>query len=116
LLREALQIAEDDTLYVGAKVRRAVEMRYRQQEGALERFWGDPLDLVKVALVLIERSVRAWRTIAKSTNEETPASIARQLEELHASIEAEFPETMKSALGRTKIAPRSRKSQRSRAK
>jgi hypothetical protein len=95
-LAEALRIIEDDSVSIGVKVRRALESRYRRQEGESDRFYGDPAEQANVVLVLIKRSVDAWQTIAKGTRKQAPSSLARQFAILGGLVKAEFPDAIRS--------------------
>jgi hypothetical protein len=95
ILTEALEIASWDAHLVGAKLARALSGRIADQAG--ERSEDDPIQndwngSAKVALISIERSEHAWRTIAQVTGEETPAALADQFVDLRQQVEAEFPE------------------------
>ena len=45
----------------------------------------------KVALISIERSAHAWRTIAQALRDETAAMLADQMAALCREVESEFP-------------------------
>ena len=95
-LAEARRIVEDDGHFISMKIQGALESQLRREEGDFSRFHGDPKELANLALALIERSERAWRTIATATEQETPVALARQLAELRELVEAEFPEARNS--------------------
>jgi hypothetical protein len=105
-LAEALRIAEDDACAISVKVRSALESQLRLEEGALGFVYGDPKEVATLALALIERSERAWRTIGKATDDKTPASVAHQLAELRVLLEAEFPGLRNSSAPGSSVLPR----------
>jgi hypothetical protein len=94
LLKEAFEVAIWDPGFIAGKLMRAVEGRLEFQAGGSVE--DDPIQndwngTAKVALISIERSEHAWRTIAQATGDETPASLADQLADLRLQVEAEFP-------------------------
>lgn len=94
VIREALEIAAHDALFIGAKLRRALDGRDRHERNGdddshpVQNDWNGS---AKVALISIERSEAAWRVIAHATGEETPAMLADELRNLRREIEAVFP-------------------------
>jgi hypothetical protein len=104
-LAEALRVVEDDALYIAARVRMALESRYRRQLGEPARFNGDPSEQANVALVLSRRSVTAWQTIAKATRTPEPASLARQFAALATLVAAEFSDAARSDRAKPTTAP-----------
>ena len=98
VLTEALAIARHDALFVAAKLHRALDGLDRHREGHEED--DDPVQndwngSAKVALISIDRSEAAWRTIAAATGDDTPREIADALRALHADVERMFPDVWK---------------------
>ena len=112
-LAEALRIAEDDGSFISLKIQNALESKLRREEREVRLFHDDPQELADVAVALIDRSVQAWRTIAGATEQETPASLARQLADLRALLKAEFPDASDSPGLEAAVQPRLETSVRS---
>jgi len=102
---EAVRIAEDDACFIGVKVQLALELQLRRAEGEFGFLRGNPEELANVALALIERSERAWRTIATAGDEKAPA-LADHLAELRELLEAEFPGIRNSSAPGSAVLPR----------
>jgi hypothetical protein len=95
VVREALDIAMWDASLISAKVHRALHGRDRFREdgdGDDDPVQNDWNGSAKVALMCVERSEAAWRVIAQSTGDETPALLADQLNGLRRMILEEFPD------------------------
>ena len=95
LLKEAFDVALWDAHFITVKLARAFIGRLQFRAG--ESFEDDPIQndwngSAKIALISIERSGQAWRTIAQAVGGETPAAVADQLGELRQQVEAEFPD------------------------
>ena len=92
VIREALEIAAHDALFISAKLRRALDGRdERSGDDDYRPVQNDWNGSAKVALISIERSEAAWRVIAQATGEETPAMLADELRNLRREVEAVFP-------------------------
>jgi hypothetical protein len=76
---------------VSAKVNRALhglaelDEDIEDSENPIQNDWNGS---AKIALISIERSEQAWRTIAQAAAGETPAAVADQLGELRKQVEA----------------------------
>jgi hypothetical protein len=93
-VKEAFEIAAWDAHFIAAKLARALQGRLEFAAG--DAFIDDPIQndwngSAKVALISIERSAHAWRTLADATGEDTPSALAGQLVDLRRLVEAEFP-------------------------
>jgi hypothetical protein len=94
VVREAFEIAAWNSHFIAAKLMRALQGRLDFRAG--EGFIDDPVQndwngSAKVALISIERSELAWRTIADATGEDTPGAMAGELRDLGRLVDAEFP-------------------------
>jgi hypothetical protein len=94
VLKEAFEIAAWDAHFIEAKLVRALQGQVDFEAG--EGFVDDPVQndwngSAKVALISIERSEHAWRTVADATGGETPRAMATQLGDLLRLVEIEFP-------------------------
>jgi hypothetical protein len=96
VLREALAVAIHDAFLISIKLDRALDGRDRHRRGEADAddhpVQNDWNGSAKVALISIERSVGAWQVIAQATGHDTPAEIARALQDLGAQVEREFPD------------------------
>ena len=94
ILQEAVTIADHDAVFITVKLSRALHGRDEYAHGdatgehPVQNDWNGS---AKVALISIERSESAWRSIAQATGEETPAALADQLRDLRAKVEKAFP-------------------------
>lgn len=94
VLREALEIAAHDAVFVAAKLNRALDGRDRHQHGEdhddhpVQNDWNGS---AKVALMSVERSEAAWRVIAQATMDDTPAILADQWCDLRREVKEAFP-------------------------
>ena len=93
VVQESLEIAAHDALFISAKLRRAVSGRdpHERSDDQSHPIQNDWNGSAKVALISIERSEAAWRVIADTTGEETPAMLADELRNLRREVEATFP-------------------------
>ena len=94
VLHEALEIAAYDALFIAAKLRRALRGRddhERNDDDDPHPIQNDWNGSAKTALISIERSCVAWRTIAQATSNETATLLAAELEDLRREVEAVFP-------------------------
>jgi hypothetical protein len=95
-LREALAIIRWDAFLIHVKTMRALTGRDEDSKG---RFWkgrvqNDWNGSAKVVLISMERSERAWRTVAAASGAEAPAVLADMLAALRARMLREFPRAM----------------------
>ena len=95
LVCDAVDVIVWDQHLIGAKLHRALHGRDEFQQGdpfgddhPIQNDWNGS---AKVALISIERSAAAWRTLASCSDGETPALMAHHLEQLRAEVEREFP-------------------------
>jgi hypothetical protein len=92
VLREALEIAGHDALLISAKLYRALSGRDRhsddEDDHPIQNDWNGS---AKVALISLERSEAAWRTIAGATTDTMPVTFADQLRDVRREVEAAFP-------------------------
>jgi hypothetical protein len=94
LLAEALAIIAHDSVFISAKLWRALRGHISDEDGEgdeVDPIQNDSNGSAKVALISIERSEHAWRTIALATGQETPATLAEQMHALAGKVETEFP-------------------------
>jgi hypothetical protein len=97
ILAEALDVAMHDSLFIGAKLHRALDGRARHRHG--EEVDDDPVQndwngSAKVALISLERSEAAWRVITEATSDPAAHTIADAVRDLRALVHAEFPRAM----------------------
>jgi hypothetical protein len=91
---EALEIVSHDCAFVGAKLHRALDGRDRHTHDAdeddhpVQNDWNGS---AKVALLSLERSDVAWRTIAQATSDPVAAMLAEAVRDLHHLTLEEFP-------------------------
>jgi hypothetical protein len=98
VLREALEVVGWDATLITAKLRRALNGRdrfVRDDDGDDEPIQNDWNGSAKVALLCLERSEAAWRVIAQSTGDATPAGIADTHADLQRMTRREFPDVMR---------------------
>jgi hypothetical protein len=92
VLTEALEIAGRDALLISAKLYRALSGRDRlsddEDDHPIQNDWNGS---AKVALISLERSEAAWRTIAIAVTDTLPTAFADQLRNLRREVEAAFP-------------------------
>lgn len=93
VLKEALEIALHDALLISAKLHRALTGRDRhnddvEEDHPIQNDWNGS---AKVALISLERSEAAWRTIAATTDDHMPTAFADQLRDLRREAGDAFP-------------------------
>jgi hypothetical protein len=93
VLREALDIAGHDALFISAKLYRALSGRDRhsdedEDDHPIQNDWNGS---AKVALISLERSEAAWRTIAAAKTDAIAMTFADQLRDLRREVENAFP-------------------------
>lgn len=94
VLREALDIAQWDGTFVGAKLARAlrggdgIDEDDELNDDLVQNDWNGS---AKVALISLERSEAAWQVIAQSTGDAAPAALAGQVADLRREVEQAFP-------------------------
>ena len=92
VLKEALDIAQWDSTFVGAKLARALRGRDDGQDDMdddpVQNDWNGS---AKVAMISLERSEEAWQVIAQSTGDPAPAVLAGQVADLRREVEHAFP-------------------------
>jgi len=96
LVREAFGIVAWDSILIGAKLRRALNGRDRHTHGE-EAIDDDPVQndwngSAKVALISIERSAGAWKTIGSALDDATATVLGEALEILQRSVLTVFPD------------------------
>lgn len=89
VLREALDIAQWDSTFVGAKLARA--LRGRDDDMDDDPVQNDWNGSAKVAVISLERSEAAWQVIAQSTGDAASAVLAGQVADLRREVEHAFP-------------------------
>ena len=94
VLTEAVEIARFDAWLISAKLYRALAGRDRHaddgdDEHPIQNDWNGS---AKVALISLERSESAWRTIADATEDQMPGMLADQLRDLRRLVEHAFPD------------------------
>ncbi len=95
---EALAIVAHDSVFISAKLHRALDGRDRfahdedpSEEEPVQNDWNGS---AKVALISVERSEAAWRTIAAASSDPAAAIFADQLAALRGLLIAAFPNAM----------------------
>jgi len=94
VLLEALDIAQWDSTFVGAKLARALHGRDsldHDDDVDDDREQNDWNGSAKVALISLERSEAAWQLIAQATGDVAAADLAGQVAELRREVEQAFP-------------------------
>jgi hypothetical protein len=97
IVREALAIVGWDAYFIGAKVHRAIDGRDRSQHGddddddPVQNDWNGS---AKIALISLERSEAAWRTIADATADTEASGLGDATETLRRTVLDEFPRAM----------------------
>jgi hypothetical protein len=98
LVREALEVVMHDAFFIGAKLHRALDGRDRHQHGEEEDdhhpVQNDWNGSAKVALISLERSEAAWRTIGEITADGAACAIADAVRDLRRLAHDEFPDAM----------------------
>ena len=95
VLVEALAVAGYDATFVGAKLYRALcgkDQARHERDADEDRIQNDWNGSAKVALISLERSEAAWRTIAQATDDALPETIAARAGELRRQVLEEFPD------------------------
>jgi hypothetical protein len=97
VVREALEVVSWDAHLIGAKIHRALTGRDCVAQGEDED--DDPVQndwngSAKVALLSLQRSEAAWRTIAAATGDPTPSVLADGASRLRQALEEAFPSAM----------------------
>jgi hypothetical protein len=95
VLREALAVVSHDPAFIGAKLHRAETGR---DDGRNSKWDDDPIQndwngSAKIALIALERSEAAWRTLA-SNGDEAAETLAARAGELRRLTIEEFPHAM----------------------
>jgi hypothetical protein len=90
LLREAIEVAMHDAVFIGVKLHRALSGAAERDE-ADHPIQNDANGSAKVALLSIDRSEAAWRLIAQATGDQVPADLAVILADLRVQVEQECP-------------------------
>jgi hypothetical protein len=97
ILVEALDIVAHDSVFIGAKVHRALDGRDRAEhdeafeEDPVQNDWNGP---AKVALISVERCAIAWQTIADAVSDPVAKMLAEQLVYLGRLLLDAFPLAM----------------------
>ena len=96
-LRDAIETIGRDCYLIHVKIMRALNGRDENPAGAwfeksaVQSDWNGS---AKVALLSIQRSEPAWRTIATATRDEAATVLATALAHLHQEMNREFPRAM----------------------
>jgi hypothetical protein len=98
ILKEAIDVAAHDAMFIAAKLHRAVDGRDRWHSGdegidalGVQTDWNGS---AKIALLSIERSRLAWQTIAGVAHDAEASTVAERLEALRGLVRDEFPRAM----------------------
>jgi hypothetical protein len=99
IVREAFAIVAWDSFLIHVKLRRALDGLDGFEHGARENVEDDPVQTdwngsAKIALISIERSAHAWRTIGGAIGDGSALALGDALETLARSVLAVFPEAM----------------------
>jgi len=95
LVKEALAIVAHDSVFVGAKLHRALGGRDRHRgDGDHDPVQNDWNGSAKVALLSLERSETAWRAIVQATADPVAAMLADAVRDLRRLVQDEFPRAM----------------------
>lgn len=94
---EAVEVIGWDSHLIHVKIMRALNGRDEDPTGrwfgsAVQSDWNGS---AKLSLILIERSARAWQTLAEGLNDEAAAVLAKSLRLLQEQMTQEFPQAMK---------------------
>ena len=94
IIVEALDIVGHDSVFIGAKIHRAVDGRDRFEHDE-EPFEDDPVQndwngSAKVALISVERSETAWQTIAAASSDPVATILADQLAAMREIVDGGF--------------------------
>jgi hypothetical protein len=95
---EGLEIAHWDCWFIRPKLYRALDGRYESAVEALlddDPIQNDWNGSAKVALISIDRSVRAWQAIAAAARDVAAQLIADRLTDLRSQVESAFPDARK---------------------
>lgn len=100
VVADAIDIVSWDVYFIGVKLHRALAGRDRLDDDNgddEDDFDDDPIQndwngSAKVALISIERSAAAWRTIAEATGDAKGAHLAEELSGLRLEVERAFPD------------------------
>ena len=95
--REPFEVIRWDLFLIHVKTMRALDGRDEDPKG---RFWrsrvqNDWNGSAKVALISIDRSERAWRSVAAAGGDEGAGALAEMLARLRDDMHREFPRAMK---------------------
>ena len=93
---ESLAVIQWDVYLIGAKINRALNGRDEDPKG---RFWrsrvqNDWNGSAKVARISVDRSERAWRSIAAVSGDPGASALADLLASLRQRLDREFPRAM----------------------
>jgi len=97
VVAEALDVVAHDSYFVAAKLHRALDGRDRHQTGEevddhpVQNDWNGS---AKIALISVERSELAWRTIAQATSDDRALAFADRLHDIRHLIHQEFSRAM----------------------
>jgi hypothetical protein len=98
VIREALDIVGWDALFIGAKVRRAIDGRDRHKhdeedddDDPVQNDWNGS---AKVGIISMERSEAAWRVVAAATRAGGASVLADAAAQLHRAVLDEFPHAL----------------------
>lgn len=98
IVREAFAIVSWDAYFIATKLRRALDGRDRSNAGdeecddePVQNDWNGS---AKVALISIERSAEAWKTIGRALGDRSAIALGEALDVLRQSVLAVFPLAM----------------------
>jgi hypothetical protein len=94
VVREALEVAEWDYMFICVKLNRALDGKDElDRDIGVDDDWSrqDVDGTAKIALISIVRSTEAFEVLASATGLDAPALVASQLKDLREAVEREFP-------------------------
>lgn len=91
VVREAVAIVSWDSTFIGGKLARALHGRESGEDQDDDPIQNDWNGSAKIALISIERSESAWRTIAQATGDLTASELASSMSALRGDVEDAFP-------------------------
>jgi len=99
VLAEALDVVMHDSLFIEAKVRRALDgwdrhLTDRDGEGEDDAIQNDWNGSAKITLLVVQRSEIAWRVIAQALSDRVASELADAVRDLGRVVEQEFPQAM----------------------
>jgi hypothetical protein len=98
IVREAFAVVCHDAFFIAVKLRRALNGRDRRMHGEEgideDRVQNDWNGSAKIALISIERSAEAWKTVGAALNDGAATALGEALDVLRRSVLTVFPDAM----------------------